>query len=52
MQTGRMTMDNESKQPKPEIMPPLPNTEPRRGKPEIPPDEDAPERQQPTRGDK
>jgi hypothetical protein len=51
VQTGRMTMDNEPKQPKPEILPPLPNTEPA-GTPEIPWDKDVPERQQPTRGDK
>jgi hypothetical protein len=45
-------MDSEPKQPKPEMMPTLPLTEPQRETPEIPPDKDVPERRQPTRGDK
>jgi hypothetical protein len=52
IQAGSVDMDSEPKQPKPEIMPPVPQTEPRRETPEIPPDKNAPERQQPTQGEK
>jgi hypothetical protein len=45
-------MDDEPKQPKPEIMPPVPETGPQPGRavPEIPPDKDAPERKTPVKG--
>ena len=39
---------DERKQPEPEIVPPVPKTEPRRGSVEVPPDKDAPEKQTPT----
>jgi hypothetical protein len=43
-------MDDPKRQ-QPEIMPPLPMTEPQRGVPEIPPDIDAPEKSSPTKGE-
>ncbi len=43
-------MDNEPKRPQPEIMPPVPNVQPEREVPEIPPDKDAPEKNSPERG--
>jgi hypothetical protein len=43
-------MDNEPKRQEPEIMPPVPKTEPQRIQPEIPPDKDAPEKNSPTKG--
>lgn len=39
---------DERKQPEPEIVPPVPKTEPRRGSVEIPADKNAPEKQSPT----
>jgi hypothetical protein len=45
-------MDNEPIRPQPEIMPPVPSTEPQRQTPEIPPDKDAPEKNSPIRGGK
>ena len=53
-QTGRQgeaTMDNEPKRPAPEIMPPVPKTEPQRSEPEIPADKDAPVKDSPTKGE-
>ena len=43
-------MGNESKRQEPEIMPPVPEVEPKRSIPEIPPDKDAPEKQSPVKG--
>ena len=43
-------MDNEPERQEPEIMPPVPKTEPQRIQPEIPPDKDAPEKNSPTKG--
>jgi hypothetical protein len=42
------TVMDERKRPEPEIVPPVPKTEPRRGSVEVPPDKDAPEKQSPT----
>jgi hypothetical protein len=42
--------DNEPKRPEPEIMPPVPNTEPQRSQPEIPADKDAPAKDSPAKG--
>jgi hypothetical protein len=42
---------DEPKRQQPEIMPPVPKTEPQRGVPEIPPDKDAPEKSSPTKGE-
>ena len=42
-------MDNETRKPQPDIMPPLPDTMPGPDLPEIPPDKNAPEKQAPTR---
>jgi len=38
---------DEPKRPEPEIVPPLPETEPRREGVEVPPDKDAPEKRSP-----
>ena len=46
--TMKGTVVDERKWPKPEIVPPVPKTEPRRGSVEVPPDKDAPEKQSPT----
>jgi hypothetical protein len=48
--TSEGNMD-QPKRPKPEIMPPVPNTEPQRTVPEIPPNQDAPEKRSPTKGE-
>jgi hypothetical protein len=45
-------MDTEPKRQEPEIMPPVPEVEPRRTVPDIPPDNDAPEKQAPTTGER
>jgi len=42
------TVMDERKRPEPEIVPPVPKTEPRRDSVEVPPDKDAPEKQSPT----
>jgi hypothetical protein len=42
---------DQPKQPEPEIMPPVPKTEPQRTMPEIPPNLDAPEKSSPTKGE-
>jgi hypothetical protein len=42
-------MDDNPKKQEPEIMPPVPQVEPERGVPEIPPDKDAPEKEAPTK---
>jgi len=42
---------DQPKQPEPEIMPPVPDTEPQRTAPEIPPNLDAPEKSSPTKGE-
>jgi hypothetical protein len=39
---------DERNRPEPEIVPPVPKTEPRHGSVEVPPDKDAPETQSPT----
>jgi hypothetical protein len=44
-------MDNEPKQPEPEIMPPVPNAEPQRSQPEIPADKDVPAKNSPAKGE-
>jgi hypothetical protein len=41
---------DQPKQPEPEIMPPVPKTEPQRTMPEIP-NQDAPEKSSPTKGE-
>ena len=43
-------MDDEPKRQEPEIMPPVPNMVPGPGVPEIPPDKDAPQRKDPSKG--
>jgi hypothetical protein len=43
---------SDPKRQEPEIMPPVPNTEPRRSTPEIPADKDAPEKTSPARGER
>jgi hypothetical protein len=48
--TSEGNMD-QPKRPEPEIMPPVPNTEPQRIVPEIPPNQDAPEKRSPTKGE-
>jgi hypothetical protein len=45
-------MADQPKREQPEIMPPVPDVEPRRGGVEIPPDQDAPEKNAPTKGEK
>jgi hypothetical protein len=42
---------DQPKRPEPEIMPPVPKTEPQRTVPEIPPNQDAPEKRSPTTGE-
>src|SRR5580658_10118763 len=42
---------DQPKLPEPEIMPPVPKTEPQRVVPEIPPDTDAPEKRSPSQGE-
>jgi hypothetical protein len=42
-------MADEPKRQEPEIMPPVPQEEPQRNVPEIPPDKDAPEKDAPIR---
>ena len=44
---NRVTTMDERKQPEPEIMPPVPKTEPQPGGVEIPPDKDPPQKQSP-----
>jgi hypothetical protein len=44
-------MDDQPKRQEPEIMPPAPQVEPQRDRPEIPADKDAPEKESPTRGE-
>jgi hypothetical protein len=44
-------MDDPKRQ-EPEIMPPVPITEPQRSTPEIPADKDVPEKNSPTRGER
>jgi hypothetical protein len=39
---------DERKQPEPEVMPPVPKTEPQQGGMEVPPDKNAPQKQSPT----
>jgi hypothetical protein len=46
-----LAMDDEPKRVEPEIIPPVPETEPGRSAPEIPPDKDAPEKNGPIRGE-
>jgi hypothetical protein len=46
-----LAMDNEPKRVEPEITPPVPETEPGRSVPEIPPDKDALEKNGPLRGE-
>jgi len=46
----RLYMD-QPKRPEPEIAPPVPKTEPRRGDVEIPPDKDVPEKRSPASGE-
>ncbi len=43
---------DQPKRPEPEIMPPVPMTEPQRTVPEIPPNQDTPEKSSPTTGEK
>src|SRR5580692_3060592 len=50
LRTPKAIMD-QPKRPEPEIMPPVPNTEPQRTVPEIPPNQDAPEKRSPTKGE-
>jgi hypothetical protein len=45
-------MDKEPKRQEPEIMPPRPQVEPGRSVPEIPPDNDVPEKTTPVREEK
>lgn len=45
-------MNDEPKRQEPEIMPPVPEVEPERRAPEIPPDKDAPDKNAPTREEK
>jgi hypothetical protein len=45
-------MADEPKKQEPEIMPPVPQEEPQRNVPEIPPDKDAPEKEAPIRAQK
>jgi hypothetical protein len=44
-------MDNDPKQPEPDIMPPHPKEEPDRVRPEIPPDKDVPQKETPLRAE-
>ncbi len=44
-------MDNEPKRPQPEIMPPVPKSDPQRSRPEIPDNKDAPEKNSPPKGE-
>jgi len=44
-------MANEPKRQEPDIAPPIPQMEPNRGVPEIPPDKDAPEKKGPIQAD-
>jgi hypothetical protein len=44
-------MDQEPKRQEPEILPPVPQAEPGRSMPEIPPDKDVPEKSVPTQGE-
>jgi hypothetical protein len=44
-------MDGEPKKQEPEIMPPVPEVEPGRNMPEIPPDKDAPDKKSPIRAE-
>ncbi len=46
--TMQGTVMDERKRPEPEIVPPVPKTEPRRDSVEVPPDKDAPEKQSPS----
>lgn len=43
---------NEPKREMPEIAPPVPEVQPQRTEPEIPPDKDAPEKNSPARGER
>jgi hypothetical protein len=45
-------MDKEPKRQEPEIMPPRPQIEPARSVPEIPPDNDVPEKTTPVQGER
>jgi hypothetical protein len=45
-------MDKEPKRQEPEIMPPQPQIEPARSVPEIPPDNDVPEKTTPVQGER
>jgi len=47
----RKTFMDQPKRPEPEIAPPVPKTEPRRGDVEIPPDKDVPEKRSPASGE-
>jgi hypothetical protein len=42
---------DQPKRPEPEIMPPVPKTEPQRPVSETPPDEDAPQKDSPSKGE-
>jgi hypothetical protein len=42
---------DQPKQPEPEILPPVPKSEPQRTVPAIPPNQDAPEKRSPTKGE-
>jgi hypothetical protein len=48
----KQARDDGSRQPEPEIMPPVPKAQPQRSTPEIPADKDAPEKESPTQGER
>jgi len=49
---GCQIVSDQPKSPEPEIMPPVPQAEPQRDTPEIPPDKNAPEKNSPSKGNR